>query len=1159
MGRKSHQKTKTPGGKTPRRTSSRKNLRALKMLSYDEHLESNDISTHIATGHSSGATGTGAAVVVTPSCELGTVDCQEESGTQADLENVSATNDPDINIRIDKFVLNKKQNVKKKLSRMDDAFRIIAKDGKRQYVIEMSTPTYHIFVENFLNLGRKDGHIIESENFDEHGVQLKQQFNVKLRANNGKTVPITITCYHTNNSMLVQLKKSEHPIDERIELMEKFMENTVKKIVEVVERSHQYEQVKAKLNSHLLKLQHSLSFPSIGVENELSEGDHDGTTKIQEESENTITRTDQRPPHCVNVTKDSLAQRGYKSFQDWNSDVNHVYIGRDATNHTAGAKGSKWQNPFPLKTYGREECLKRYEEYLRSNKKLLNDLIELGGKQIGCWCKPSPCHGDILIKVFKELYVSTNPPDNTVVTDRKERLSETPARECIKPSVMLQGTPNPTSLDTPMRDATAGGVDLKTLITVNETVADMVSKVVMTEFPECVIQVDETYVRDIKFHREENEYTLQLLCNTYELFQKFAEVADPAEEDANTGMMCLDVREEGETIIEENKETKKEMESTRCKEVEMKEVRKEGEKKEECKKGYVMRNEVSGSVMEAKEKGERKRQQEEEEEQEKGEVTDEEQDDKDYNQCHEDEVTEGKCQECSVTEIELEELRGTVNEQHYTIKHLLFEEKKYLEELIQKDRQLKILQDEVKQLQDQNRYRRIVVELEAKMDENEVEIRSLENELQTKIKKIQILEESNEQLVEESRILKNSVEAKLSSEEKEKQSLVEELKEQAAKSKLLEDNVSRLMDENTILKKSAKVGEKADADPLKVEEIVKSIQTLTITMEKMEASNSRNFERVNNGLAEMRQNLLGVVPPAEPPPPPPPPLSLRLHPVAKSLLPSQTDCQHLQQLQQKKAIPSRMQQQMHQQEDDKGGQIRQKGNTSVSLSSQKIDGVHDKLPVVPGEKSYKEVLITEQNEKTDSYSDERRKKIEAIKQRRNNKESKTLIFASSITRDIDKYAFNNNYCYGDVRFHEFKGKKGKDIVKYMEHHLEEESPHTVVLVAGGNDLPNRDLPMTEIAKVANHLIEGGVKCKEQFGVTEVLVSSVLPRSHSDFQGNRHRMNNVLRNRCEEEGLKFIENEDIVLRPHGHRDGVHLNEDGSELLHRNLLFALNNAR
>ena len=34
----------------------------------------------------------------------------------------------------------------------------------------------------------------------------------------------------------------------------------------------------------------------------------------------------------------------------------------------------------------------------------------------------------------------------------------------------------------------------------------------------------------------------------------------------------------------------------------------------------------------------------------------------------------------------------------------------------------------------------------------------------------------------------------------------------------------------------------------------------------------------------------------------------------------------------------------------------------------------------------------------------------------------------------------------------------------------------------------------------------------------------------------------------------IENDDIVLRAHGHHDGVHLNDDGSELLHRNLLFA-----
>ena len=28
---------------------------------------------------------------------------------------------------------------------------------------------------------------------------------------------------------------------------------------------------------------------------------------------------------------------------------------------------------------------------------------ELEGMQLGCWCKPFRCHGDILIKLFKEI------------------------------------------------------------------------------------------------------------------------------------------------------------------------------------------------------------------------------------------------------------------------------------------------------------------------------------------------------------------------------------------------------------------------------------------------------------------------------------------------------------------------------------------------------------------------------------------------------------------------------------------------------------------------------------------------------------------------------------------------------------------------------------
>ncbi len=67
-----------------------------------------------------------------------------------------------------------------------------------------------------------------------------------------------------------------------------------------------------------------------------------------------------------------------------------------------GANQSKWANIFPVKKYGRDKCLELYEEYIRNNKELYSSLEELEGKELGCWCKPEGCHGDILIKLLNE-------------------------------------------------------------------------------------------------------------------------------------------------------------------------------------------------------------------------------------------------------------------------------------------------------------------------------------------------------------------------------------------------------------------------------------------------------------------------------------------------------------------------------------------------------------------------------------------------------------------------------------------------------------------------------------------------------------------------------------------------------------------------------------
>lgn len=79
-----------------------------------------------------------------------------------------------------------------------------------------------------------------------------------------------------------------------------------------------------------------------------------------------------------------------------------VYIGRQCSMGGWNLSQSKWHNPFTVKEYGSAElvCIK-YEQYIRSSK-LINDIEELRGKTLGCWCKPSPCHGDILTKILNE-------------------------------------------------------------------------------------------------------------------------------------------------------------------------------------------------------------------------------------------------------------------------------------------------------------------------------------------------------------------------------------------------------------------------------------------------------------------------------------------------------------------------------------------------------------------------------------------------------------------------------------------------------------------------------------------------------------------------------------------------------------------------------------
>jgi hypothetical protein len=74
-----------------------------------------------------------------------------------------------------------------------------------------------------------------------------------------------------------------------------------------------------------------------------------------------------------------------------------IYIGRP----------SKWGNPFShlkesrgqFRVRNRAEAIEKYRAWIQTQPELLAALPELKEKALGCWCKPLPCHGDVLVEL----------------------------------------------------------------------------------------------------------------------------------------------------------------------------------------------------------------------------------------------------------------------------------------------------------------------------------------------------------------------------------------------------------------------------------------------------------------------------------------------------------------------------------------------------------------------------------------------------------------------------------------------------------------------------------------------------------------------------------------------------------------------------------------
>uniref|UniRef100_A0A6C0C8E1 DUF4326 domain-containing protein n=1 Tax=viral metagenome TaxID=1070528 RepID=A0A6C0C8E1_9ZZZZ len=112
----------------------------------------------------------------------------------------------------------------------------------------------------------------------------------------------------------------------------------------------------------------------------------------------------------VNV-KVAFIRPTYKNLSEWMDDPNNVYIGRAGIVFIDGKrfprKSSEWCNPFKItKDLTRASSLRKYRKHLiqmLEDEDCLERFRALRGKNLGCWCKPTQCHGDIIIKLLDEI------------------------------------------------------------------------------------------------------------------------------------------------------------------------------------------------------------------------------------------------------------------------------------------------------------------------------------------------------------------------------------------------------------------------------------------------------------------------------------------------------------------------------------------------------------------------------------------------------------------------------------------------------------------------------------------------------------------------------------------------------------------------------------
>jgi len=69
---------------------------------------------------------------------------------------------------------------------------------------------------------------------------------------------------------------------------------------------------------------------------------------------------------------------------------------------------TEFGNPYKIGLDGtRQDCIDQYRRMflyrVRFNPQFRRKILAMKGKRLGCWCKPLPCHGDVIVEFLEKI------------------------------------------------------------------------------------------------------------------------------------------------------------------------------------------------------------------------------------------------------------------------------------------------------------------------------------------------------------------------------------------------------------------------------------------------------------------------------------------------------------------------------------------------------------------------------------------------------------------------------------------------------------------------------------------------------------------------------------------------------------------------------------